>query len=119
MQENMLAFAPYPQAYLRYNSLSLESPCKICWGGNNRSAAIRIPLDQKFNRRLEHRVACADACPFEVINAILLGILKGIKEKIAPPEKLYGNAFLEQYEFPLLPQSYDEAKLFSKTIELI
>ncbi len=111
MQENMILFAPYENAYLRYKGDCLESPSKICWGGNNRSAAIRIPLDQKFNRRLEHRVACSDSCPFEVISAILFGILLGINEKISPPEKIYGNAFLEQYDFPPLLQNYEEAKV--------
>lgn len=116
MAENILLFAPYEQAYLRYKGDSLESPSKICWGGNNRSAAIRIPLDNKFNRRLEHRVACADSCPQEVVLAILFGVLKGVKEKINPPEKLYGNAFLDQYELPFLPQNYTLAKgNFSKS----
>ena len=110
MPKNMLIFAPYEEAYLRYKDKSLASPSKVCWGGNNRTAAIRIPIDQKFNRRLEHRVACADSCPFSVIAAILWGALKGIQEQIPPPEKLHGNAFLEQYDFPLLPQSYTEAK---------
>lgn len=110
MEENMLIFAPYEEAYLRYRGDSLESPCKICWGGNNRSAAIRMPLDQKFNRRLEHRVACSDSSPIEVICAILHGVFKGIKERIAPPEKLYGNAFLEQYNYPIITQSLEVAK---------
>jgi len=117
MAENMLLFAPYPEAYLRYEG-GLESPSKICWGANNRSCAIRIPLNQNFNRRLEHRVACADANPFEVISAILFGIMEGIKKKIIPPEKLYGNAFLEQYSYTKLPQNLDEAKSLSKVIML-
>ena len=110
MEQNMLIFAPYEEAYLRYRGDSIESPSKICWGGNNRSAAIRMPLDEKYNRRLEHRVACADSSSLEVINAILFGVLKGIKEKIIPSEKIYGNAFLEQYDYPLLPQNLAEAK---------
>jgi glutamine synthetase len=110
MQENMLVFAPYEEAYLRYQGDSLEAPSKICWGGNNRSAAIRIPVDQTSNRRLEHRVACADSCPFEVMSVILSGVLKGIRENIQPPEKLFGNAYLEQYEFPLITRSYTQAK---------
>ena len=75
------------------------------WGGNNRSAAIRIPLSAKENHRLEHRVACADSCPIEVIAAILYGVLRGIEYQVTPPEKVYGNAFLEQYEFPKLLQN--------------
>jgi glutamine synthetase len=102
MLEDLHVFAPYEEAYLRYKGDSIESPCKVCWGGNNRSAAIRLPLAEKENRRLEHRVPCADSDPLEVIIAILSGVLLGIKNKILPPEKLYGNAFLEQYEYPWL-----------------
>ena len=109
MQENMLIFAPDEQAYLRYDGKSMESPCKICWGGNNRSAAIRIPLSEKDNRRLEYRVACAGSDPMQVIIAILFGVIKGINEELKAPEKLYGNAFQEQYDFPELTQSYEEA----------
>jgi glutamine synthetase len=110
MDETMLLFAPYEEAYLRYKGDSIEEPCKICWGGNNRSAAIRLPLAEKDSRRLEHRVACADSCPIEVIAAILYGVLKGIEEEINPPEKIFGNAFLEQYAFPLLPDNLEVAK---------
>ncbi len=110
MLGHMLIFAPYEQAYLRYQGDSLEAPSKICWGGNNRSAAIRLPLVDKSNRRLEHRVACADSAAIEVIGAILAGVIEGIEKKQLPPEKIYGNAFLEQYDFSLLPRSYMEAK---------
>lgn len=118
MEEHMLIFAPYEQAYLRYKGDSVESPSKICWGGNNRSAAIRIPLSDNNNRRIEHRVACGDASPKEVICAIFNGVLKGIREKLIPSEKLHGNAFLEQYDYPALPQNFDIAKKFFKRIAL-
>jgi glutamine synthetase len=114
MEETMLLFAPYEEAYLRYRGDSLEEPSKICWGGNNRSAAIRIPLSEKNNRRIEHRVACADSCAIEVISAILHGVLKGVEGEINPPEKVYGNAFLEQYEFPQLPQDIAQTGLVHK-----
>lgn len=110
MEESTLLFAPYENAYLRYKALSYESPSKICWGYNNRSAALRIPVDSPQNRRIEHRVSCADSCPEEVICGIFFGILKGIKEKILPPEQVYGNAYLDQYDLPYIPQTLEEAK---------
>lgn len=117
MKDNILLFAPNKRSYLRYLGDSLQSPSKVCWGGNNRSAAIRIPIDQKFNRRLEHRVASSDSCPFEVVIAILFGIITGIKEKKLPSQKVYGNAFLEQYDYPELPKNITEAeKLFQNSI---
>ncbi|MEK6734309.1 MAG: glutamine synthetase [Pseudomonadota bacterium] len=118
MEEAMVFFAPYKDAYARYIGNLLESPSKICWGGNNRSAAIRIPLDQKFNRRLEHRVSCSDSNPAEVICAIFYGVLRGIKEKRLPPEKLFGNAFLDQYDYPSLPKDYAQAKKLFENSDL-
>lgn len=110
MNENIIFFAPYEQAYLRFKEEHITTPSKVCWGGNNRSAAIRIPLDQKYNRRLEHRIACADSEPIEVVNAILFGILKGIEENQNPPEKIHGNAFLKQYDYPRLTLDIKKAK---------
>ncbi|MCT4635891.1 MAG: glutamine synthetase [Rickettsiales bacterium] len=118
MAEHMLIFAPYENAYLRYKGDSVESPSKICWGGNNRSAAIRIPLSEKNNRRIEHRVACGDASPLDVVCAIFYGVLKGIREESIPSEKLHGNAFLEQYDYPVFPQDYAVAKKNFKRIIL-
>lgn len=118
MEEHMLIFAPYENAYLRYKGDSVESPSKICWGGNNRSAAIRIPLSDKNNRRIEHRVSCSDASAVEVICAIFHGVLKGIREELLPSEKLHGNAFLEQYDYPLLPENITVAKKIFKEIIL-
>ena len=115
MNENIIFCAPYPQAYQRYTTKDIQSPSKVCWGANNRSAAIRIPLSENKDRRLEYRIACADACPFSVMALILYGIFDGIENQILPPEKLHGNAFLDQYQYPLLP-NFDEAnKLFEQS----
>ncbi len=108
MPQSMIFFAPYEQAYLRYKTKSLESPSKICWGKNNRSAAIRVPRHEKFNLRIEHRVSCADSNPEQVLASILFAIMSGIRHQTLPLDPVYGNAFLEQYDYPLLP-TYEEA----------
>lgn len=115
MAENIILCAPYPEAYQRYITNDIQSPSKICWGGNNRSAAIRIPLSENCNRRFEYRIACADACPFSVIALIFYGVLNGIENKILPPEKLHGNAFLDQYQYPCLPNFEEASELFEKS----
>jgi glutamine synthetase len=109
MQENMLLFAPYEQAYQRYINFSPDSPNKICWGGNNRSVAIRVPNNTSKNARLEHRVPCADSCAFDVIVAILFGLLIGIENNMQPEKKIFGNAFLEQYDAPKITNNYIKA----------
>ncbi len=108
-KDTFLLYAPYEKAYTRYSGDNIQSPTKICWGNNNRSAAVRIPIDHKYDRRFEHRLACADASPYEVIAGILFSVIDGIENNILPSEKLYGNAFLEQYNYPLIP-SFSEAK---------
>lgn len=126
MLKNFTAFAPNENSYLRFtaqrNSLQHitpvaahnNAPVNISWGGNNRSAAIRIPPStmDETQRHIEHRVSGADADPVEVVRKILEGIYLGLKEKIIPPEKIYGNAYDKQYSNALtpFPKTLAEAK---------
>ena len=73
------------------------APTHISYGGNNRTTLIRIP--DLLPRRLEHRLASADADPYKVIYAILSSINTGLKhpEQIAKLDKTYGNAYDPQY----------------------
>lgn len=73
------------------------APTHISYGGNNRTTLIRIP--DLLPRRLEHRLASADADPYKVIYAILSSISTGLKhpEQIMKLDKTYGNAYDPQY----------------------
>ena len=73
------------------------APTHISYGGNNRTTAIRIP--DSAPRRLEHRLAGANADPFLVIYGILNSIIKGLEEpgSITPLAKTFGNAYDPQY----------------------
>lgn len=73
------------------------APTHISYGGNNRTTLIRIP--DSLPRRLEHRLASADADPHRVIYAILNSIKIGLKYpgRIKQIEKTYGNANDPQY----------------------
>lgn len=104
LPEAMYFLAPNEADYARYIP-SIETPSKISWGNNNRSVAIRIPGKESGARRLEHRVATADANPLAVCAAILAGGLYGLEKKLIPPEKIYGNAYLTQYGLKSLPKN--------------
>ncbi|MCE3232350.1 MAG: glutamine synthetase [Rickettsiaceae bacterium] len=96
MPENMDVFAPYPACYERLKG-GMDAPGTISWGGNNRTVALRLPSTSTDpqNRRVEHRVAAADADPYLVIAAILGGVLYGVVNKVLPEsEKIYGDANL-------------------------
>jgi glutamine synthetase len=69
------------------------APTSICWGFDNRSVAVRVPNGGEKARRLEHRIAGADANPYLVLAAILAGMLEGIERQIEPPAPIEGNAY--------------------------
>lgn len=109
---SMHIFAPSESSYARFTDKS-NAPTTISWGANNRTVAIRLPDSAPDKKRIEHRVAGADANPEAVISAILAGIYHGLKNNISPPPQIYGDAALEMYNLPKLPQTLAEAKRLS------
>jgi len=103
-------FAPAQNDYKRYTIESMNTPSNISWGINNRTTAIRITPRESGFRRIEHRVASADANPEKVLAAIFAGVYVGIQNKIMPMEPIYGNAFDQQYTLEKLPKSLKEAQ---------
>ena len=78
-------FAPGRNSYRRFVP-DLYVPVNKTWGYNNRSVTIRIPSGEDHSRRLEHRVAGADANPYLVLAALLAGAHYGITNAIDPGE---------------------------------
>ena len=79
------------------------------WGYNNRGVAVRVPVSGASDRRLEHRVAGADANPYLVAATVLAGMLHGIERKLAPPAPLTGNAYTQRLTAPRLPADWPTA----------
>ena len=71
---------------------SLFVPVTKSWGSNNRSFAFRIPCGSGSARRIEHRVAGAEANPYLVLAAILAGLHHGISGRLDPGPAWSGNA---------------------------
>ncbi|MFO0388972.1 MAG: glutamine synthetase [Alphaproteobacteria bacterium] len=110
---SMYIFAPSESSYARFTDKS-NAPTTISWGANNRTVAIRLPDSAPDKKRIEHRVAGADAHPDAVIVAILAGIHHGLTNRISPPPQIYGDASLEMYNLQKLPQSLVEASKLIK-----
>lgn len=83
-------FAPHFNAHRRFTSLFV--PHNLGWSENNRSVAFRLPVSDAAGRRIEHRVAGADACPHLVIAAVLAAIHYGVTNKIEPTEPTIGES---------------------------
>jgi glutamine synthetase len=91
MADSMGVFAPNANAYRRFVP-NIYVPVTPSWGYENRSVAMRIPKSPGVARRIEHRVAGADANPYLTLAVILSGIHHGITNAIDPGEPATGNA---------------------------
>jgi hypothetical protein len=108
MPAMMPYFAPSENSYARLTSGADHVPTKICWGGNNRTAPLRLPESVIPLRHIEHRVCGADADPVQSVWAILVGIHYGLKHQSAPSAQCFGDANWPESDYPLLPRSADE-----------
>ena len=87
----MLLFAPFVNSYRRFVKGS-QAPVNFHWGYDNRTAGLRIPRSGPAARRVENRVAGADANPYLVIAATLAAGLDGIERGLAPTDPMDDSA---------------------------
>ncbi|MEM7739335.1 MAG: glutamine synthetase family protein [Pseudomonadota bacterium] len=92
LPSSMLLFAPHANSYRRLRE-GTHAPTTVSWGYDNRTASIRIPSSSHKARRIEHRVAGADANPYLVLAAIMGALIAGVEQKIEPQAPLQGNAY--------------------------
>jgi glutamine synthetase len=101
MAECVALFAPNANSYRRHAPGNFVAAAPE-WGPNHRGVALRIPLSGPKNRRLEHRVAGADANPYFVVAAILAGIHHGISNQCEPrPMTPEGSRLDYKIEIPI------------------
>jgi glutamine synthetase len=95
-----------------------EAPSFVCWGHNNRSALIRVPLYKPAkgqSSRIEYRAIDSAANPYLAYALLLSAGLKGIQEEYQLPSETEDNVWsLNDAErramgIQPLPQSLDHA----------
>lgn len=87
MPEATAIFAPNANSYRRFDP-ECYVPIVPNWGENHRGVSVRLPISNAKNRRFEHRVSGADACPHLVVAAILAGAHHGLTIQADPGPKL-------------------------------
>jgi glutamine synthetase len=113
MAESMLIFAPNANSYRRFEPESY-APVIPNWGVNNRTVAFRIPEGPAGSRRIEHRVAGADANPYLVLAVVLAAIRDGIAHRLDPGPPTTGNGYLGT-EALLPPDWLDAIRTFKRS----
>ncbi|MEM9043190.1 MAG: glutamine synthetase family protein [Pseudomonadota bacterium] len=104
--QSLSIFAPSFHAFRRFEPNQF-TPVTADWGEDNRSVAFRLPSSDAANRRIEHRIAGADANPYLVMAAVLAAAHHGISRKLDPTPIGEGNVGEEAD--PDLPLSFWDA----------
>lgn len=107
MPEMTMLGSPSARAYLRREDYSF-CPTVACWGGDNRTVAVRMVAERESVTRVEQRDASSDANPYLALAGQIEAGLDGIDAGLSPPPMVEGNAY-ERDDLPALPASLTEA----------
>ena len=111
----MPLFAPNVNSYRRLDPRS-DAPINVQWGLDNRTTGFRVPRSEPASRRVENRVAGADANSYLMIAASLACGYLGIKSELKPSEPVVGSA--KKLAFTLPRHLYDSLAKFVDCQEL-
>ncbi len=113
MAESVAIFAPSYNAYRRFQP-GCHAPTYPSWGYENRTVAVRVPAGSNNARRLEHRVAGADANPYLLFAVLLAAMREGILANLSPGKPVTGDGYAKEKK--LLPVYMPDAvRLFSES----
>jgi glutamine synthetase len=106
INDSMAVCAPTANSYRRFQPEAYV-PLNPSWSVNNRGVAFRVPHGPPASRRVEHRVAGAEANPYLLAAMVLAGMHLGITRKLDPGPVLAGNAYRDST--PTIPLTWAEA----------
>ncbi len=105
-----------------------EAPSYVCWGSNNRSALVRVPVHKpgkSQSARVEYRAIDSAANPYLAFSVMLAAGMKGIEEGYQLPEGAeddvweLSNAERRAMGYEPLPSSLSEATDAMERSELV
>ncbi len=95
----MPLLAPNVNSYRRLLAWS-DAPINVHWGLDNRTVGLRVPISSPSSRRIENRLAGADANPYLCIAASLACGYIGMVEKLKPSKPVEGDAYKLAHTLP-------------------
>jgi glutamine synthetase len=97
MHASSLAAVVSPTVNSYYRLIpGFEAPVYAAWSRGNRSAILRVPVNEKNNgnsKRIEFRAPDPSANPYLAFSAIVAAGLHGIREKIDPGDPVNDNIY--------------------------
>ncbi len=95
----MPLLAPNVNSYRRLIRYS-DAPINTHWGYDNRTVGLRVPRSEPAARRVENRIAGADANPYLAVAASLACGYLGMTEKLKPRAPVEGSAYRLAHTLP-------------------
>ena len=108
----MPLFAPNVNSYRRLDPKS-DAPINVHWGRDNRTTGFRVPVSHPEARRVENRIAGADANPYLMIAGSLACGYLGMVQGLEPSSPVAGSA--KRLAFTLPRHLYDSLNKFSSS----
>ncbi len=106
----MPLFAPNVNSYRRLRRYS-DAPINLHWGWENRTVGLRVPDSGSQARRVENRVAGADANPYLAIAASLACGFLGMVGRLEPTKAIEGSAYRLAQTLPrFLPDALEQLR---------
>ncbi len=91
--------APNVNSFRRLRPFS-DAPINVQWGVDNRSVGLRVPVAEGPARRVENRLAGADANPYLAIAASLGCGYLGMIERMKPTKQIETSAYRLPHTLP-------------------
>ncbi len=95
----MPLLAPNVNSYRRLIPFS-DAPINTHWGYDNRTVGFRVPHSEPAARRVENRIAGADANPYLALAASLACGYLGMTEELSPRAPVKGSAYRLAHTLP-------------------
>src|SRR5215831_749826 len=95
----MPLLAPNVNSFRRLRPYS-DAPINVQWGVDNRSVGLRVPISDGPARRIENRLAGADANPYLAIAASLACGYLGMIERMKPTKQIETSAYRLPHTLP-------------------
>ncbi len=77
-----------------------DAPINVHWARDNRTTGLRVPVSLPDARRVENRVAGADANPYLAIAASLACGYLGMVQEMEPSDPIKGSAYRLAFSLP-------------------